>query len=214
MTSIQIFIVDDHPVVRRGLKSLLSNHDDLDLVGESATVSEGQQQIARLLPDVVLLDIRLSGESGLDLLRWLNQEYPRTKVLILTSFDDQEYVIDALRCGAHGFILKNSSDEMLCDAIRTVYRNGRVLSPQVAEHLVQQNLDISGEPAPDDTQFTSEELAILRMLAAGAGNEDIASELYISVATAKRRLQRIFAKLDVNNRTQAIAEALRRKLLE
>jgi DNA-binding NarL/FixJ family response regulator len=214
MTSIRVHLVDDHPVVRRGLKSLLSNHDDLDVVGESATVAEGQQQIAGLLPDVVLLDIRLPGESGLDLLRWLKQEQPQIKVLILTSFDDEEYVIEALRRGAHGFILKNSSDEMLCDAIRTVYRNGRVLSPQVAEHLVQQNIDVSGELESNETEFNSEELHILKMLAAGSGNEEIASELYVSVATAKRRLQRIFTKLDVNNRAQAIAEAIRRKLLE
>lgn len=209
MTRIRIHLVDDHPVVRRGLKSLLSNHGDFEVVGESAAVNEARQHIPEHEPDVVLLDIRLPGESGLDLLRWLRQEQPHIRVLILTSFDDDEYVVEALRRGAHGFILKSSSDEMLCDAIRTVYRNGRVLSPQVAEHLVQPPGD---EPA-EDAMFSGEELRIMRLLVDGASNEDIASSLYISVATAKRRLQRIFTRLGVSNRAQAVAEVVRRGLL-
>jgi DNA-binding NarL/FixJ family response regulator len=206
MTPIRIYLVDDHPVVRRGLKSLLSNHDDFEVVGESAAVDEGQQHIPEHAPDVVLLDIRLPGASGLNLLRWLRQEHPQIKVLILTSFDNDEYVMEALRRGAHGFVLKSSSDEMLCDAIRTVYRNGRVLSPQVTEHLVQQ------EPQ-GDAEFTVEELRIMQMLVDGASNEDIASSLYISIATTKRRLQRIFTQLGVSNRSQAVAEVVRRGLL-
>lgn len=211
MIPLRIHIVDDHPVVRRGLMSLLSNHDDFVVVGESATIEEGRQHIAELTPDVVLLDIRLQGESGLDLLRWLRQEQPQIRVLILTSFDDHEYVVEALRRGAHGFILKNSSDEVLCDAIRAVHRNERVLSPQITEQLIQQAVE--NIISPDTTDFTDEERRILRMLVDGASNEDIASELYISVATAKRRLQRIFAKLAVSNRSQAVATILRRKLL-
>lgn len=209
MTRIRIHLVDDHPVVRRGLKSLLSNHGDFEVAGESAAVNEARQHIPEHEPDVVLLDIRLPGESGLDLLRWLRQEQPHIRVLILTSFDDDEYVVEALRRGAHGFILKSSSDEMLCDAIRTIYRNGRVLSPQVAEHLVQPPGD---EPA-EDAMFSGEELRIMRLLVDGASNEDIASSLYISVATAKRRLQRIFTRLGVSNRAQAVAEVVRRGLL-
>jgi two-component system response regulator DevR len=209
MTRIRIHLVDDHPVVRRGLKSLLSNHGDFEVVGESAAVNEARQHIPEHEPDVVLLDIRLPGESGLDLLRWLRQEQPHIRVLILTSFDDDEYVVEALRRGAHGFVLKSSSDEMLCDAIRTIYRNGRVLSPQVAEHLVQPPGD---EPA-EDAMFSGEELRIMRLLVDGASNEDIASSLYISVATAKRRLQRIFTRLGVSNRAQAVAEVVRRGLL-
>lgn len=209
MTAIRIHLVDDHPVVRRGLKSLLSNHGDFEVVGESATVAEGQQHIPELVPDVVLLDIRLPGASGLDLLRWLRQEQAQIKVLILTSFDDDEYIMEALRRGAHGFVLKSSSDELLCDAIRTVYRNGRVLSPQVTEHLMQQ----VGDELEGDAEFTLEELRIMQMLVDGASNEDIASSLYISMATAKRRLQRIFIQLDVSNRSQAVAEVVRRSLL-
>ena len=212
MTKIRIHIVDDHPVVRHGLKSLLSNFEDFIIVGESASVDESKTWISDLEPDIVLLDLRLPGASGLDLLSWLRQEYPHIKALILTSFDDDEYIVSALRRGAHGFILKSSSDEMLCDAIRAVYRNGRVLSPQVSEQLVQQAVEgIDSEEKTGD--FSAEELTILRALVDGMSNDEIARILYISVATVKRRLQRIFTKLDVDNRSQAVAQSIRRRLL-
>jgi DNA-binding NarL/FixJ family response regulator len=212
MTKIRIHIVDDHPVVRHGLKSLLSNFDDFIIVGESASVDESKTWIGDLEPDIVLLDLRLPGASGLDLLSWLRQEYPQIKALILTSFDDDEHIVSALRRGAHGFILKSSSDEMLCDAIRAVYRNGRVLSPQVSEQLVQQAVDgIDSEAETGD--FSAEELTILRALVDGMSNDEIARILYISVATVKRRLHKIFTKLDVDNRSQAVAQSIRRRLL-
>jgi DNA-binding NarL/FixJ family response regulator len=210
MSEIRIHIVDDHPVVRRGLRSLLSNHADFVVVGESATVAEGKTHIAALIPDVVLLDVRLPGASGLDLLQWLREQHPKLKVLILTSFDDEEIVLEALQRGAHGFILKNSSDDMLCDAIRAVYRNGRVLSPKVTEQLIEQ---ATSSESGASTEFTAEEFSILRMLVAGASNDEMAQALYISVATLKRRLQKIFSKLNVANRSTAIAETIRRKLL-
>jgi DNA-binding NarL/FixJ family response regulator len=212
MTKIRIHIVDDHPVVRHGLKSLLSNFDDFIIVGESASVDESKTWIGDLEPDIVLLDLRLPGASGLDLLSWLRQDYPQIKALILTSFDDDEHIVSALRRGAHGFILKSSSDEMLCDAIRAVYRNGRVLSPQVSEQLVQQAVDgIDSEAETGD--FSAEELTILRALVDGMSNDEIARILYISVATVKRRLHKIFTKLDVDNRSQAVAQSIRRRLL-
>jgi DNA-binding NarL/FixJ family response regulator len=213
MSRIRIHIVDDHPVVRRGLKSLLSNYDDFKVVGESATVIEGKQHVSELMPDIVLLDVRLPGESGLDLLKWLREHHAQLKVLILTSFDDDEIVVEALQRGAHGFILKSSSDEMLCDAIRAVYRNGRVLSPQVTDQLIQQ-VTTGANTTPASTEFSNEEYKILRLLVDGASNDEIASKLYISIATVKRRLQKIFQKLDVMNRSTAIAETVRRKLLQ
>jgi len=214
MTAIQIFIVDDHPIVRRGLRSLLSNYDDFIVVGEATNVDEAMLDIDNSSADVVLLDIRLPGKSGLDLLDWIKAHHPELKVIILTSFDADEHVYRALRNGAQGFVLKSSSDELLGDAIRTVYRGGRVLSPQVTKQLVEH---FSGEGDLLDgigSEFTPEELHILRLLVDGANNDEIAAELYMSVASIKRRLQKIFAKLGVNNRSLAIAETVRRGLLE
>lgn len=211
---IKILIVDDHPVVRRGLKSLLSNYQGFEIAGEAEDVASAMQQIQHISPDIVLLDIRLPGQSGLDLLDWIRQDYPHLKVIILTSFDDDELVQRALSRGAHGFILKSGSDEMLGDAIRTVFHNGRVLSPQVTEQLIERlaedgkHADLTHEP-----EFSAEERQILRLLVDGANNDEIAADLFMSVATVKRRLQKIFTKLNVNNRSRAIAETVRRKLL-
>ena len=210
MSATRIVIVDDHPVVRRGIKSLLSNYADFEVVGEAGTVSSALEIIEQLLPDIVLLDIRLPGESGLELLKRLNVD---TKVLILTSFDDEEHVLTALKGGAHGFILKNVSDEMLCGAIRTVHQGGRVLSPQITEQMVQQLTTETTSPPFNAGDFTEQELQIIRLLIAGASNDQIAAELYMSVASIKRKLRQIFLKLNVQNRAQAAAAIVQRNLI-
>lgn len=213
MTKIQIFIVDDHPVVRRGLKSLLSNYDDLIVLEDADTLASAREGITKHNPDVVLLDIRLQNESGLDLLDWIKVEHPQIKVIVLTSFGDDEYVLRALNSGASGYILKSGSDELLCDAVRVVYRNGNVLSSQVTEQLVQAFSERDASSLRKNSEFNEEELKILRLLVDGASNDMIAAELYMSVASIKRRLQKIFYKLSVANRSLAIAETVRRELL-
>lgn len=207
MRAIRILVVDDHPVVRRGIKSLLSNHADFEVIGEAGTAGAALELIQRLKPDVVLLDIRLPGQSGLDLLPRIKPF--NAKVLILTSFDDEDHIHVALREGAHGFVLKNVSDEMLCGAIRTVYQGGRVLSPQVAEQLVIE----AENPPPQDTNFSEQELHMIRLLVAGASNDQMAAELYMSVATVKRKLRQIFTRLNVQNRAQAAAVIVQRNLI-
>jgi DNA-binding NarL/FixJ family response regulator len=209
MNPIRIFIVDDHPVLRRGLKSLLSNYDDFSVLGEAADITSAKAALLDNKADVVLLDIRLVNESGLDLLDWIKRDQAETRVIILSSFDDNEYIQRALRTGADGFILKSGSDELLCDAVRTVYRDGRVLSPEITEALLQ-----SPETAPEDHDFNDEELQILRLLVDGESNEAMAAHLYMSIASLKRRLHRIFVKLNVDSRVLAIAETLRRKVLD
>lgn len=208
---IRILIVDDHPVVRRGIKSLLSNHVDFEVVGEAGTVDTALELVEQLAPDVVLLDIRLPGESGLALLNRIRQS--SAKVLILTSFDDEEHVRAALQGGADGFILKNVSDEMLCGAIRTIHQGGRVLSPQITEQMVQQMTASTESPPLDEVEFNEEEQRIIRLLVAGASNDQMGADLYMSVASVKRKLRNIFTKLNVQNRAQAAAVIVQRKLI-
>ena len=208
---IRILIVDDHPVVRRGIKSLLSNHVDFEVVGEAGTVDAALTLIEQLAPDIVLLDIRLPGESGLALLNRM-QRY-EAKVLILTSFDDEEHIRAALQGGADGFILKSVSDEMLCGAIRTVHQGGRVLSPQVTEQMVQRMAASPVDPALDAPEFSDEEQRIIRLLVEGASNDEISADLYMSVASVKRKLRNIFTRLNVQNRAQAAAVIVQRKLI-
>jgi DNA-binding NarL/FixJ family response regulator len=211
MNTIRILIVDDHPVVRRGIKSLLSNHADFEVIAEAATVSTALDLTEKMIPDVILLDIRLANESGLELLRYIG-EYD-TKILILTSFDDEEHVRAALQGGAHGFILKNVSDEMLCGAIRTIYQGGRVLSPQVTEQMVQHLALAADQPTFTEMAFTEEELRLIRLLIAGASNDQMAADLYMSLASVKRKLRQIFTKLNVQNRAQAAAVIVQRNLI-
>lgn len=211
MSVIRIVIVDDHPVVRRGIKSLLSNHADFAVVGEAATVDSARAMIEDLKPDIVLLDIRLADESGLELLNHIQRF--ESKVLILTSFDDEEHIRTALQRGAQGFILKSVSDEMLCGAIQTIHQGGQVLSPQITEQMVQHLSDESDHAAFNDSVFSDEEVRILRLLIAGASNDQMSAELYISVATVKRKLQHIFNKLNVQNRAQAAAVIVQRNLV-
>jgi DNA-binding NarL/FixJ family response regulator len=209
MSTIRILIVDDHPVVRRGIVSLLSNHADFAVVGEADSVQSALELVEQEAPDVVLLDVRLPNESGLDLLTHLKDG--NTKVLILTSFDDEEHVRVALQRGANGFILKSASYDMLCGAIRTIYQGGRVLSPQVTEHLVHP-LTPADDPGPTQRAFTPEEMRIIRLLIEGASNDQMAADLYMSLASVKRKLRIIFTKLNVQNRAQAAAAIVQRHL--
>ena len=211
MRPIRILVVDDHPIVRQGITSLLSNYPEFEIVGEA---DNGQDAVVLAMeeePDVVLLDIRMPGESGLEVLRRIRPLQPQARVLMLTSFDDDEYVVGALRAGAQGYVLKNVSDEMLVNAIRGVYRGERVLSPQAAERVVQQLLNEEPAPVPMvDVTFDEEERRILRLLTEGASNVVIADALYMSLSSAKRKLRAIFDKLEVDNRAEAAAEAVRR----
>jgi len=210
MNAIRILIVDDHMVVRRGIRSLLSNHQDFEIVGEAGDVATGMELVRDLLPDVVVLDIRLPDDSGLSLLKQIRREAINTRVLVLTSFDDEEYVMGALREGANGFIIKNASDDRLTGAIRAVYRDERVFSPQVTEQIVQQAVAEQERAAEG---FNEEERKILRLVVTGASNDDIAAELYMSLTSVKRKLRTIFSKLKVQNRAQAAAEAVQRDLI-
>lgn len=211
MDSIRVMVIDDHPIVREGVRSLLSNYADLKVVGEAESGRSALDCVGELSPDVILLDIRMPGESGVDVLKQLRHIAPSARVLMLTSFNDDEYITGALRADAHGYILKNASDETLTSAIRAVYHGERVLSPQVMERVMQ-HIGEDSELANGNT-IEADERHILRLLAEGASNAKIAGELYMSEATIKRKLQEIFEKMAVHSRAQAAAEAVRRGLI-
>ena len=210
MDTIRVMVVDDHPIVRQGVRSLLSNYNDFEVVGEAGSGSIAMQKVGSLMPHVILLDIRMPGETGIELLKQLRQAAPQAKVLMLTSFDDSEYVTGALRAGAHGYVLKNVSDETLVSAIRAVYFGERVLSPQIVDQMIH---TITAELPEPSISLTADERQILRLLADGAANAQIATDLYMSETTVKRKLQEIFEKLSVHSRAQAAALAVRRGLI-
>jgi len=213
MENICVMVVDDHPIVRQGVRSLLSNYADMTLVGEADGADGALKLAEQITPDVILLDIRMPGMSGVEMVGLLCRQCPRAKVLMLTSFDDEEYVAGALQAGAHGYILKSASDEMLVSAVRAVYHGERVLSPTVMDRVVHQAAQYSRERALHESGLGDDERRILQMLASGASNPRIAAELYLSETTVKRKLQDIFERLGVATRAQAAAEAVRRGLV-
>ena len=210
MIPARVLIIDDHPVVRQGIKSLLSNYDTFEVVGEAATGETAIDQFRSSRPDVVLLDIRLAKDSGLEVLDSILDDDPEARVLMLSSFDDDEYVERSLRAGALGYVLKGDSDAQLVSAIEAVAEGHRALSPRVAEQLVELMLSPSQAHGPE---FEEVDRAILRMLSDGASNGQIASKLFMSDSTVKRRIRSIFNRLGVTRRAEATAEAARRGLV-
>ena len=209
-------IVDDHPVVRQGISSLLSSYDQFQIVGEADNAADGLNLVTSIDPEVTLLDIRMPGRSGLDLLRDIKATASKTKVLILTSFEDEAYIKDALTAGAVGYILKNASDNSLVQAIEAASRGERVLSPKITEKVVAQ-LIAENRPDGEITTITApleeDEIMILQLLASGSANSEVADKLFISATTLKRKMRRILEKMGVQTRVQAVAEAVRRDLI-
>ncbi len=210
MIPARVLIIDDHPVVRQGIKSLLSNYETFEVVGEAATGETAIDQFRSSRPDVVLLDIRLAEDSGLEVLDSILDDDPEARVLMLSSFDDHEYVERSLRAGALGYVLKGDSDAQLVSAIEAVAGGHRALSPRVAEQLVELMLSPN---QPHGPEFEEVDRAILRMLSDGASNGQIASKLFMSDSTVKRRIRSIFNRLGVTRRAEAAAEAARRGLV-
>lgn len=208
--STSILLVDDHPIVRQGLRSLLSNYPEFSVVGEATTVEEALELFRRLRPDVSLVDIRLGAGSGLDLLDGLLEDDPSARVLVVSSFDDDEYVTRSLRAGALGYVLKVDSPSVLVTAIETVAAGQRALSPRVTAHLVEQ---LMGEATSQEPDLDQLELRMLQMLSRGLSNGQIADELFMSDTTVKRRLRVVFGKLGVSRRAEAVGAAARRGLL-
>lgn len=207
---IRVLIVDDHPVVRHGLKSLLVGHSDLEVVGEAENGAEVLPWLAGHEIDVILLDIQMRGQSGIEVARRVRLSHPEVKIIILTTFDDETYLHNALEAGVHGFLLKSVSHESLPDSIRAVMRDERLLSPSLISAVVRNYQKLAQEQARREFGLTVEELEILAAIANGAGNREIAERLFWSEATVKRKLQEILEKMGATNRTQAIAEAIRR----
>jgi DNA-binding NarL/FixJ family response regulator len=210
---IRVMIVDDHPIVRQGVRGVLANHPDIQVVGEADNAATLFAIVDSLKPDVILLDIRMPGQSGIEVTQRLKRDYPNIRVIILTTYDDDEYLFGALRAGAEGYMLKSASQESLADSIRQVARGERLLSPDLVGKIMREFRNLANDKARAESGLTDQELQVLRMIAAGATNKEIAEKLYWSEVTVKRKVQDILEKMGVANRAQAVAEAGKRGLL-
>jgi DNA-binding NarL/FixJ family response regulator len=204
---IRILLVDDHPVVRHGLRGMLDAEPDLTVVGEASSGPEGVVLAAAERPDIVLMDLRMPGGDGVAATEKLLSEVPGVRVVVLTTYESDRDILRAIEAGASGYLLKDASPAELADAVRAAARGETVLAPSVASTLVRQ----VRKPAPP--ALSARESEVLRLVARGRTNADIGKELFISEATVKTHLLRVFNKLDVADRTAAVTTAMEHGLL-
>jgi DNA-binding NarL/FixJ family response regulator len=204
---IRILLVDDHPVVRHGLRGMLDAEPDLSVVGEASSGDDGVAQATELVPDLVLMDLRMPGGDGVEATGRILARLPGTRVMVLTTYETDRDILRAIEAGACGYLLKDASPAQLADAVRAAARGETVLAPSVASTLIRQ----VRSPAPP--ALSARETEVLRLVARGLTNGDIARQLYISEATVKTHLLRVFNKLDVADRTAAVTTAMSHDLL-
>jgi DNA-binding NarL/FixJ family response regulator len=214
---ITVGIVDDHTLVRQGISSLLALTDDIEVVDEASDGDEALRLVARHHPDVLLLDLRMPGRDGLATLTALRDRGDEVPVLVLTTFDDDELVLDAIQAGAHGYLLKDVTLHQLVDAIRTLAQGRSLIQPAVTERLLRAVTERSRPAArrrlPRHEPLTERELEILRLLASGFSNREIADALHLATGTIKNHVSMVLLKLGVRDRTRAVLRALELGLL-
>ena len=209
----RVFIVDDHAIFRRGLRSLLAEEPDIDVIGESANGVDALAAAGRLDPDVMILDIRLGGLDGIQVARQLQLRHPSVRVIVLTTYEDSQYLLSAFQSGAYAYLLKNTSYDTLANAIRAVRRGQRLLAPELVHHMLEEYRQLAQQRLRHESGVSDQELEVLRLLAEGASSREIADRLFWSEITVKRKVQDIADKLNAGNRVQAVAEAVRRGLI-
>jgi DNA-binding NarL/FixJ family response regulator len=207
MRPIRLLIADDHPVVRDGLRAMLATQPDMELVGEAATGTEAVTQARALRPDVVLMDLQMPDLDGPGAIATLREQAPEVRVLVLTTYGTDADITRAVDAGATGYLLKDAPREQLFGAIRAAAKGESVLSPSVATRV------LGRMRAPAEEALSPRELEILQAVARGLSNKDIGRQLYVSEATVKTHLLRVFSKLGVDDRTAAVTVALERGII-
>ncbi len=211
---IRVVLVDDHDLVRRGIKTLLEAEGDVEVVGECSNGNEVFGLIEDTLPDVVLMDVVMPSMDGIEATRLLRQTWPGTSVVVLSSHEEQRYLFEALKAGASGYLLKTAPLEDVLDTIRLVAEGGGVLDPSLAMKMLEQFKSYQSTESSEAYQpLTRRERQVLELMSEGLPDKAIAPQLGISVRTVGAHVSNIYAKLHVNNRVSAIQEALRRRLL-
>ena len=205
--TISVVLADDQPLVRAGLRMILDTEPDLTVVGEGADGAAVVDLCARLRPDVVLMDVRMPGMDGIEATRLVTAVEDPPRVLVLTTFDLDEIVYDALRAGASGFLLKDAPEERLTTAIRVIADGGSLFAPSVTRRLIEEFAKREQRPAASVAGLTEREAEVLRCLARGRSNTEIATELYITENTVKTHVARLLMKLGLRDRVQAVVLA-------
>jgi NarL family two-component system response regulator LiaR len=211
--SIRVVIADDHSLVRQGLRRYLEMADGIEVVGEASTGGEAVDLVERERPDIALMDIRMPEMDGLEAARTISARYPEIGIVMLTAYDDRHFVVEAVRAGARGYVLKARDAEHLTQTVRLVAGGNMVIDPQLVVVLADE-LNVAKHRERNAQSLTEREVEILQLLAFGHTNRDIGEKLFISPDTVKTHLEHIYQKLGATDRTAAVAEALRRRLID
>lgn len=214
----KVLIVDDHRVVREGLSAILETKDDIQVVGEAQTGGEAVEKARALMPDVILMDVSMPGMTGIEATRIIKREFPHIGVIALTMYEEQQYIFDLVRAGATGYLLKDSDSAQIVAAIRAVSRGESLIHPSVASKILAEfSLMAEGKGkkrAMLEHDLTEREITVLRLVADGKTNKEIANVLDLSEKTVKNHVRNIFHKLHVYDRTQAAILAIRKGIIE
>ncbi|MBM2657316.1 nitrate respiration regulation response regulator NreC [Staphylococcus pseudoxylosus] len=215
----RIVIADDHAVVRTGFSMILNYQEDMEVVGTAADGVEAYQKVMKYKPDVLIMDLSMPpGESGLIATSKITESFPDTKILILTMYDDEEYLFHVLRNGAKGYILKNAPDEQLILAIRTVFKGETYVDMKLTTSLVNEFVNNSGNDKQTTTDpykiLSKREIEILPLIAKGYGNKDIAEKLFVSVKTVEAHKTHIMQKLELKSKPELVEYAMKKKLID
>jgi DNA-binding NarL/FixJ family response regulator len=211
--TIRVMIVDDHQIFRRGVKSLLEDESDIEVVGEAGSAQDALALAEKLKPDIATVDIRLGGMDGIQLVRALKASASPPRCMILSTYEDRQYLVGALEAEADAYLLKSNSYETLPQAIRQVHGGKSMLSQELIGVMMDEYKKVASQQIQRESGLTPQEVRVLRLLATGGRSLDIANELALTEITVKRKVQEITTKLGAANRVQAVAEAIRRGVI-
>ncbi len=216
---IRILVVDDHTLVREGFAKMLELEPQFEVLGQASSAREALEKTKALKPDIVLMDIKLPGINGIEATKMIKKEFPDIEVIILSMYDEEEYVMESVKAGATGYVLKDISQEELFSAIKVVHSGGSLIQPGLARKVLKEFAHMArdssgGGKSSPIKELSDREIEVLQCVSEGKSNKEIAEQLMISEKTVKAHLRTIFRKLEVSDRAQAVAEAMRKGLVE
>ncbi|MBC7265266.1 MAG: response regulator transcription factor [Chloroflexi bacterium] len=214
MDKISVLIADDHTLFRKGVRKMLEAEEDMEVVGEAATGREALEQARALMPDIIIMDIQMPDLNGIEATRTIHREMPHIGIIFVTMFEDDEFVYQGLQAGGRGYILKDADPETMLRAIRAVAHGESLLGPTIAQKALRQFAALPGKQTPLVDDLTPREQEVLRLIAEGRSNKEIAGVLCLSEKTVKNHINNIFSKLHVYDRTQAMLYAIRKGLVK